>query len=103
MIGYRVKKKLLNVKIDTFLLKLKAANEQNEKRQKQFDRLIDEWKQKVSDQQTQLESVQKEARANAAEAYKYKSQLEETGGVIDGLRREIKNLSGIKISRHNNS
>lgn len=77
-------------------MKAKAANDQNEKRQKQFDKLIDEWKQKVSDLQTQLESAQKEARSSAAEAYKYKSQLEETTGVIDGLKREVKNLSGTK-------
>lgn len=76
------------------VLKLKAANEQNEKRQRQFDKLIDEWKHKVTDLQTQLENSQKESRANATEAYKYKTQLEETNAVIEGVRRENKNLSG---------
>jgi len=71
-----------------------AINAQNEKRQRQFDRLVDEWKRKVTDLQIELENAQKEARVNAAEAYKNKSQLEETHEAIETLRRENKNLAG---------
>lgn len=80
--------------IHEFYKQLQAINAQNDKRQRQFDKLIDEWKKKVSDVQLELESSQKEARANASEVYKTKAQLEEAQEVIEGLRRENKNLSG---------
>ena len=71
-----------------------SVNAQNEKRQRQFDKLVDEWKRKVADLQIELENAQKEARSNAADSYKIKAQLEETHETIDALRRENKNLSG---------
>jgi len=67
---------------------------QHEKRQRQFDKLVDEWKRKVTDLQTELDASQKESRANAADAYKLKAQLDENRETIDALRRENKNLSG---------
>jgi len=67
---------------------------QHDKRQRQFDRLVEEWKRKVVDLQTELDNAQKESRSNAAEAYKFKTQLDENREVIDALRRENKNLSG---------
>ena len=67
---------------------------QHEKRQRQFDKLVDEWKRKVVDLQTELDNSQKESRSNAAEAYKNKAQLDENREVIEALRRENKNLSG---------
>jgi myosin heavy chain 6/7 len=71
-----------------------AINAQHEKRQRQFDKLIEEWKRKVSDLQNELDNAQRESRSNAAEAYKFKSQLEETQEVIESLRRDNKNLAG---------
>jgi len=71
-----------------------AVITQHEKRQRQFDRLVDEWKRKVMDLQIELDNSQKESRSNAAEAYKFKAQLDEDREVIDALRRENKNLSG---------
>jgi len=56
--------------------------------------LVDEWKKKVTDLQVELDNAQKESRANASEAYKFKGQLDETIEVIEALRRENKNLSG---------
>jgi len=72
-----------------------AVITQHEKRQRQFDKLVDEWKRKVVDLQTELDNAQKESRLNAAEAYKYKAQLDENREVIDAIRRENKNLSGL--------
>ena len=69
-------------------------NAQHEKRQRQFDRLVDDWKRKVSDIQNELDNAQKESRSNAAETYKFKGQLEEANETIEVLRRENKNLSG---------
>jgi len=67
---------------------------QHEKRQRQFDKLADEWQRKMNDLQTELDNSQKESRAHAADAYKLKAQLDENREVIDALRRENKNLSG---------
>ena len=75
-------------------LQCQAVIGQHEKRQRQFDKLVDEWKRKVVDLQTELDNSQKESRFNAAEAYKCKTQLDENREVIDAVRRENKNLSG---------
>lgn len=75
------------------LEKAQATNAQNEKRQRQFDKLVEEWKRKVADLQVELDNSQKEARANAAEAYKAKAQLDETNETIENLRREGKNVA----------
>jgi len=80
---------------DVTWLQSQALIGQHEKRERQFDRLVDEWKRKVLDLQTELDSAQKEARSNAAEVYKLKAQLDENRETIDALRRENKNLSGI--------
>lgn len=76
------------------LWQCQAVIAQHDKRQRQFDRLVEEWKRKVVDLQTELDNAQKESRSNAAEAYKFKTQLDENREVIDALRRENKNLSG---------
>jgi len=78
----------------TFGRQCQAVIGQHEKRQRQFDRLVDEWKRKVADLQTELDNSQKESRANAADAYKLKAQLDENRETIDAVRRENKNLSG---------
>jgi len=71
-----------------------ALASQAEKRQRSFDKVVDEWKRKVADLQAELERSQRESRANAAEVYKLRSQLEESNDSAEGLRRENKNLSG---------
>jgi hypothetical protein len=43
---------------------------QAEKRQRSFDKVIDDWKRKVADLQAEVERSQRESRANAAEVYK---------------------------------
>ena len=67
---------------------------QAEKRQRQFDKAIEEWRQKCTDLQSELDSASGESRANAAEVFKLKAQIEETHDTIEALRRENKNLSG---------
>jgi len=79
-------------------LQAQAVNVQNEKRQRQFDKLVEEWKRKVADLQIELENAQKESRSNAADSYKSKAQLEEVQETIEALRRENKNLSGNFVS-----
>jgi myosin heavy chain 6/7 len=67
---------------------------QAEKRQRGFDKVVDEWKRKVADLQAELERAQKESRTTAAEVYRLRAQLEESTDAIEAVRRENKNLSG---------
>ena len=76
------------------LLQSTALANQAEKKLRSFDKVIDEWKRKVADLQTELERSQKESRATAAEVYKLRAQLEESQDTIEAVRRENKNLSG---------
>jgi len=75
-----------------------ALASQAEKRQRSFDKVVDEWKRKVADLQAELERSQRESRGNAAEVYKLRSQLEESNDSAESLRRENKNLSGQHVS-----
>jgi len=69
---------------------------QAEKRQRSFDKVIEEWKRKVADLQGELERAQRESRAHAAEVYKMRAQLDETHETIEAVRRENKNLTGLQ-------
>ena len=64
-----------------------------EKKQRAFDKTIDEWKRKVADLTSELENSQRESRANAAEVYKLRNQIEDGQDAQDALRREKKNLA----------
>jgi predicted nuclease with TOPRIM domain len=64
-----------------------------DKKQKQFDKLIVEWKQKCEDISTELEISQKEARHFSTELFKLKTQYEESNEQIEALRKENKNLA----------
>lgn len=71
-----------------------------DKKQKQFDKLINEWRQKCEDVTVELENSQKEVRQYSTELFKLKSQYEESQEQIDALRKENKNLAEeIKVSR----
>jgi myosin heavy chain 6/7 len=71
-----------------------ALNTQLDKRQRQFDKAIDEWKRRVADQQTEIERWQKESRNQAAEAYRVRGQVEEAQQAVEVMRKENKNLTG---------
>ena len=64
-----------------------------DKKQKQFDKLINEWKQKCEDVTVELEVSQKEARHYSTELFKLKTQYEESNEQIEALRKENKNLA----------
>ena len=71
-----------------------------DKKQKQFDKLINEWKQKCEDVTIELEASQKESRHFSTELFKLKTQYEESYEQIDALRKENKNLAEeIKVRR----
>jgi len=67
---------------------------QAEKKQRSYDKVIDEWKRKLADLQVELENAQKESRATAAQVYKLRAQLEESTDAAELLKHENKNLSG---------
>ena len=70
-----------------------------DKKQKQFDKLINEWKQKCEDITVELEASQKEARQYSTELFKIRSQYEESHEQIEALRKENKNLADeLKVS-----
>ena len=64
-----------------------------EKKQKLFDKLIAEWKQKCEDLTLELENSQKEFRTCSAEIYKLKTQYQESEEASESVRRENQNLA----------
>ncbi|WKX94490.1 hypothetical protein Q1695_011624 [Nippostrongylus brasiliensis] len=64
-----------------------------EKKQKGFDKIVDEWRKKTDDLSAELDSAQRDARNTATELFKAKNSQEELLEVVEGLRRENKALS----------
>ncbi|CAJ0934952.1 unnamed protein product, partial [Mesorhabditis belari] len=64
-----------------------------EKKQKAFDRVIDEWKRKVDDLYSELDCAQRDARSLSAEAHKLRGGHDALLDQTEGLRRENKSLS----------
>lgn len=71
-----------------------ALNSQIDKRQRQFEKVIEEWKRRVADQQTEIDRWQKECRNQAAEVYRVRGQVEEAQQAVEVMRKENKNLTG---------
>lgn len=65
-----------------------------DKKQKLFDKTVQEWQVKVTSLQTELEGCQKETRSYSTEIFRLKGQAEEYQGQVEALTRENKNLSG---------
>merc|ERR1740123_813000 len=64
-----------------------------EKKAKQFDRIVGEWKGKVDSIGMDLDSAQKETRNASSELFRVKSAYEETMLQLEEVRRENKTLS----------
>ena len=80
-----------------FLCQAQAIAAQADKRQRQFDKTIDEWKEKCDALEHDLERSQSESRAHSAEIYRLKAQIEEANEQVEGLRRDNRNLQGTII------
>merc|ERR1719309_1499488 len=74
-------------------LLLGAAHNSMEKKAKQFDRIVAEWKHKVDGLSMDLDGSQKETRNASSELFRVKSAYEESVLQLDDVRRENKNLS----------
>ena len=64
-----------------------------EKRGKNFDKVVDEWKAKANDLMAELDACHSECRNFNNERFRLKSALEETNEQLDIVRRENKNLA----------
>merc|ERR1711963_203798 len=64
-----------------------------EKKAKQFDRIVGEWKSKVDSIGMDLDNAQKETRNASSELFRVKSAYEESVLQLDEVRRENKTLS----------
>merc|ERR1712020_197195 len=66
---------------------------QMEKRAKNFDKIVVEWKQKIDALQAELDQSQVECRSYSTELFKVKTAYDETMLMLGNVRRENKNLS----------
>merc|ERR1712111_322434 len=64
-----------------------------EKKAKNFDKVVVEWKQKIDSLQAELDQSQVECRSYSTELFKVKTVYEESQQQLDAVRRENKNLS----------
>merc|ERR1711953_1269132 len=64
-----------------------------EKKAKNFDKVVIEWKHKIDALQAELDQTQVECRSYSTDLFKVKTIYEETQQQLDGVRRENKNLS----------
>merc|ERR1739838_604273 len=64
-----------------------------EKKARQFDKIVGEWKRKVDGLATDLDVAQKECRNASSELFKIKAAYEESLNQLDEVRRENKTLS----------
>merc|ERR1719220_1215860 len=74
-------------------------NNSMEKKAKQFDRIVNEWKQKVDSLGMDLDGSQKETRNASSELFRIKSAYEESVLQLEEVRRENKTLSN-EIKEH---
>merc|ERR1712045_91410 len=68
-------------------------NSSMEKKAKQFDRVVGEWKQKVDGLGMDLDVAQKECRNASSELFRVKAAYEESILQLDEVRKENKSLS----------
>merc|ERR1719458_1343552 len=79
----------MNIALD----QAQILNSSMEKKAKQFDRVIGEWKIKVDSLSRDLDNAQKETRNISSDLFKVKSAYEEAVIQLDEVRRENKTLS----------
>merc|ERR1712241_1381762 len=63
-----------------------------EKKARNFDKIVTEWKNKIEGLQSELDQTQVECRSYSTELFKVKTTYDETNGQLDGVRRENKSL-----------
>merc|ERR1739846_224893 len=79
----------MNVNLD----QAQILNNSMEKKAKQFDRIVSEWKGKVDSLGMDLDVAQKECRNASSELFRVKNAYEEAIFQLDEVRKENKTLS----------
>lgn len=72
-----------------------AAAAALDKKQRQFEKILAEWKQKYEECQSELESSQKGSRNLSTELFKLKNSYEEALDYLESIKWENKNLQGM--------
>merc|ERR1719297_455587 len=86
----------LQAEIDSMMAQTDQAhilNSSMEKKAKQFDKIVGEWKRKVDGLAMDLDVTQKECRNASSELFRVKAAYEESLAQLDEVRRENKVLS----------
>merc|ERR1711936_509374 len=86
----------LGAEIEEMTVNLDQAqilNNQMEKKARQFDKIVGEWKRKVDGLGMDLDVAQKECRNASSELFRVKSAYEESILQLDEVRKENKVLS----------
>merc|ERR1711983_567623 len=89
-------KQKIQAEIDEMTVNLDQAqilNNQMEKKARQFDKIVIEWKRKVDGLAMDLDVAQKECRNASSELFRVKAAYEESVAQLDEVRRENKSLS----------
>merc|ERR1712121_359797 len=79
----------MNINLD----QAQILNSQMEKKARQFDKIVAEWKRKVDGMSMDLDVAQKECRNASSDLFRVKSAYEESVAQLDEVRRENKTLS----------
>ncbi|XP_030896588.1 LOW QUALITY PROTEIN: myosin-8 [Leptonychotes weddellii] len=93
--GHTKTKQRLQNEVEDLMLDVERTNAACaalDKKQRNFDKVLAEWKQKYEETQAELEASQKEARALSTELFKVKNAYEESLDQVETLKRENKNL-----------
>merc|ERR1712226_594652 len=86
----------LQAEIDEIVVQVDQAhmlNSSMEKKAKQFDKVVGEWKMKVDSMSMDLDTAQKECRNASSELFRVKNAYEESVLQLDEVRKENKGLS----------
>uniref|UniRef100_A0A8C2XQK4 Myosin heavy chain n=1 Tax=Cyclopterus lumpus TaxID=8103 RepID=A0A8C2XQK4_CYCLU len=88
-------KQRLQSEVEDLMIDVERANglaANLDKKQRNFDKVLAEWKQKYEEGQAELEGAQKEARSLSTELFKMKNSYEEALDQLETMKRENKNL-----------
>ena len=77
-----------------YVLQSSGSSSVFEKKQRVFERTIQEYTVKVRELQMEVDSAHNEARGYSAELFRVKGQYESCQETIESLRRENTNLAG---------
>ncbi|VDP19816.1 unnamed protein product [Heligmosomoides polygyrus] len=64
-----------------------------EKKQKAFDKIVEDWKRKVDDIQKEIDATNRDSRNTSTEVFKLRSAMDNLTEYIETLRRENKNYA----------